>query len=204
MNCDIHVCCEHKNYFNDKWINCDHFRYNPLFEEYKGEREYKVVPLDDNIDYSLLGAFTKESNYGKRTFLLESRGLPKDIHRITKQLVNSWDIKGYYYSYFTLREFLDYIDKDSIYSYPKIISNEQVNEFDKYHIYTDSGHRYANIKGHMRCTWIVSENVLRCLVKEMKKRCSEVFHIWNKDEKQIMKYANKFRIVICFGTCFNN
>ena len=31
MGCDIHVCCERKNY-KGEWINCDYFKLNPYYD----------------------------------------------------------------------------------------------------------------------------------------------------------------------------
>lgn len=47
MGCDIHVCCERKNY-EGIWINCDHFMLNPYYDkdnEENGDREWNIIPL---------------------------------------------------------------------------------------------------------------------------------------------------------------
>ena len=197
MNCDIHVCCEHKNYFNDKWINCDHFRHNPCFEKYEDEKEWEIVPIYDDRNYALFATLANVRNYGENTPISEPRGLPKDVHKITKQLADDWGIDGHSHSYFTLRELLSYIDTAPIFTYSGMVSAEQARDLDEYHIFPDSWCQWTNMGNYVQRAWTKPNDNLDDLIEAMKTRCSEVFYLWD-DENRIKRHANKLRIVFWF------
>lgn len=59
MGCDIHVCCERKNY-EGKWINCDHFKLNPYFDSDDEEIDkWWIVPIFDDRNYSLFATLAE-------------------------------------------------------------------------------------------------------------------------------------------------
>ena len=71
MGCDIHVCCERKNY-EGKWINCDHFKLNPYFDSddeeidkwwivpiFDDRNKWWIVPIFDDRNYSLFATLAE-------------------------------------------------------------------------------------------------------------------------------------------------
>ena len=104
MGCDIHVCCERKNY-EGKWINCDHFKLNPYFDNDRDDEEidkWWIVPIFDDRNYALFATLADVRNYEYIKPVSEPRGLPDDIHYITKELADSWGTDGHSHSPFNV------------------------------------------------------------------------------------------------------
>ena len=203
MGCDIHVCCEFKNN-KGEWINCDHFKINPYYRpEYieSGEQEWEIIPIYDDRNYSLFATLANVRNYGGTTVISEARGLPDDIHPLTKKIVDDWGCDGHTHSYYTLRELLDYMSTGPITTYSGLITIEQAKDLDNFNIYPESWRQGTNMKGYVRRTWTMPDGNLNKLITAMKKRCAEVFWIfeWSKDyENKIKCEADNFRIVFWF------
>ena len=201
MGCDIHVCCERKNY-EGKWINCDHFKFNPYFDSDNEEVDkWWVVPIFDDRNYALFATLADVRNYGYIKPISEPRGLPNDVHYITKKLADSWGDNGHSHSYYTLKELMDYMTHAPTITYSGMISEEQAGNLDKYNIYPTSWCLSTNMDGYTHRTWTVPDDNVPILIDTMKKRCAEENYIfeWCKDyEERIKKEANNFRIVFWF------
>lgn len=205
MGCDIHVCCERKNY-EGKWINCDHFKFNPYFDsDSDGDDEeidkWWIVPIFDDRNYALFATLADVRNRGYITPISEPRGLPDDIHYITKALSDSWGDVGHSHSYYTLRELEDYMSNAPTITYSGMISEEQASNLDKYNIYPTSWCLSTTMDGYTHRTWTIPDDNVPILIEAMKKRCAEENHIfeWQKDyEERIKKEADNFRIVFWF------
>lgn len=198
LGCDIHVCCEFKNY-QDMWINCDHFKLNPYYEEW--EEKYKIVPIYDDRNYALFATLADVRNYGNTIPISKTRGLPNDIHPLTKRLADVWECDGHSYSYYTLKELLDYMDTSPTVTYSGLITTDQARDLDEYHIYPDSWCQWTTIEGYVKRSWTIPDDNLKYLIDAMKKRCAEVFYIHkesNNYESRIRRVANDFRIVFWF------
>ena len=138
MGCDIHVCCEYKNY-EGKWINCDHFRLNPYYEEgYEDEPKMNIVPIFDNRNYALFATLAGVRNYGYVTPISDPRGLPDDVHPLTKKISDDWGSDGHSHSYYTLKELIDYTHTAPTVTYSGMITKEQAKDLDEYNIYPTS------------------------------------------------------------------
>ena len=205
MGCDIHVCCERKNY-EGKWINCDHFKFNPYFDsDSDGDDEeidkWWIVPIFDDRNYALFATLADVRNYGYIKPISEPRGLPEDIHYITKELADSWGDDGHSHSYYTLKELMDYMSHVPTITYSGMISDEQASNLDKYNIYPTSWCLSTTMDGYTHRTWTVPDDNVPILIEAMKKRCAEENHIFEfqKDyEERIKKEADNFRIVFWF------
>lgn len=204
MGCDIHVCCEFKN-SKGEWINCDYFKLNPYYcpkDIESGEQEWEIIPIYDDRNYSLFATLANVRNYGGTTVISEARGLPDDIHPLTKKIVDDWGRDGHTHSYYTLRELLDYMSTGPITTYSGLITIEQAKDLDNFNIYPESWCQgTTNMEGYVRRTWTMPDDNLDKLISAIKKRCAEVFWIfeWSKDyENRIKREANNFRIVFWF------
>ena len=173
MGCDIHVCCERKNY-EGKWINCDHFKFNPYFDsDDEDDDKWWIVPIFDDRNYALFATLADVRNNGYIKPISGPRGLPSDVHYITKQLAESWGSDGHSHSYYTLKELMDYVSQAKTITYGGMISDEQANDLDKYNIYPTSWCLSTNMKGYTHRTWTVSDDNVPLLIEAMKKRCAE-------------------------------
>lgn len=82
-----------------------------------------------------------------------------------------------------------------------MITIEQAKDLDNFNIYPESWCQGTNMKGYVRRTWTMPDDNLNKLITAMKKRCAEVFWIfeWSKDyENKIKCEADNFRIVFWF------
>lgn len=201
MGCDIHVCCERKNY-KDEWINCDYFKLNPYFDNDDDEDDkWWLVPIFDDRNYELFATLADVRNYGYIKPISDPRGLPEDIHYITKELADSWGDDGHSHSYYTLKELMDYMTNDPTITYSGMISEAQRINLDKYNIYPTSWCQETTMDGYTHRTWTVPDDNVPILIEAMKKRCAEEYFIyeWYKDyEERIKKQADNFRIVFWF------
>lgn len=201
IGCDIHVCCERKNY-KGEWINCDYFKLNPYFDVDDDEDDkWWIVPIFDDRNYELFATLADVRNYGYIKPISEPRGLPEDIHYITKELADSWGDDGHSHSYYTLKELMDYMTNAPTITYSGMISEEQCQDLDKYNIYPTFWCLSTTMDGYTHRTWTVPDDNVPILIEAMKKRCAEEYFIyeWCKDyEEQIKKQADNFRIVFWF------
>lgn len=201
MGCDIHVCCERKNY-EGKWINCDHFKFNPYFDgDDEDDEKWWIVPIFDDRNYALFATLADVRNYGYIKPISEPRGLPSDIHPLTKSVSDAWGCDGHSHSYYTLKELMDYMSHAPTITYGGMISKDQAEALDKYHIYPDSWCQWTNMEGYVKRNWTIPDDNIPILIEAMKKRCAEENHIfeWQKDyEECIKKKADSFRIVFWF------
>lgn len=204
MGCDIHVCCEYRNFSENKWINCDHFRLNPYFKndsEDDGERIVEVVPIYGDRNYALFTTLAGVRNYSGNAPISEVRGLPNDIHPLTKGLADIWGCDGHSHSYYTLKELMDYMDTSPTVTYSGLVTTEQAKDLDEFHIYSDSWCQWTTIEGYVKRSWTIPDDNLKYLIDAMKKRCAEVFYIHKESknyESRIRRVANDFRIVFWF------
>lgn len=201
MGCDIHVCCERKNY-EEKWINCDHFKFNPYFNSDDEEIDkWEVVPIFNDRNYALFATLADVRNYGYIKPISEPRGLPDDIHYITKEQADSYGVYGHSHSYYTLKELMDYMSQAPTITYSGMISKDQAKDLDEYNIYPDSWCQWTNMEGYVKRNWTIPDDNVPTLIEAMKKRCAEENYIfeWQKDyEERIKKEADNFRIVFWF------
>ena len=201
MGCDIHICCERKNY-KGEWINCDYFKLNPYFDNNDDEEDkWWIVPIFKDRNYELFATLADVRNRGYITPISEPRGLPDDVHYITKALSDSWGDIGHSHSYYTLRELEDYMSNAPTITYSGMISEEQANDLDKFNIYPTSWCQSTTMDGYTHRTWTVPDENVPRLIKAMKKRCADENYIrkWHKNyEGLIKKQADNFRIVFWF------
>lgn len=118
MGCDIHMYVEGKIdcYPNKekKWINIDNWKVSC----YEGVRDKIIdIPAEDknisftcesimdNRDYQLFSLLADvRSEEGCYPPIAKPRGLPQDIHYVTKKLADNLKEEAYSHSYFTLKE----------------------------------------------------------------------------------------------------
>lgn len=201
MYVDIHICCEYRL---STWFNGDYFMFNPWYEEFGDDNEYTMIPIYAKRNYDLFATLADVKNRGGIIPISAPRGLPDDIHKVTKQLVDEYGNRGFSHSYFTLRELLDYMDTAPICTYSGWITKEEAKDLDLYHIYPNIWLSSSNSENYVKRTWTVPNNHVNVLVDAMKKRLieiiSEINHGTTKElnDTEIKRIANDFRIVFWF------
>jgi len=108
MGCDIHICTEIKKVVEgtEEWFNADNWKFNPYFkeDEEEGELEYEIKSIYNNRGYNLFALLAGVRNYSEVVPIDEPRGIPKDVHSVTKREYESWGLDGHTPSWFTLEE----------------------------------------------------------------------------------------------------
>ena len=104
MGCDIHICTE----INKKgvWVNSDDWKYNPYYEVVNtdGVQEYTLNSIYNTRNYNLFALLAGVRNYSNVTPIAEPKGIPEDVHHITKQEYDMWGLDAHTPSWFTLEE----------------------------------------------------------------------------------------------------
>lgn len=115
MGCDIHICLEHYKTINgDKeWSNIDYFQKNPYFAtDDESEREYELVAVYSNRDYSLFSALADVRNYSEDKVIGSVKGTPANCSELTRSLIDGWGSDGHSHSFLTLEELRAFHNKN--------------------------------------------------------------------------------------------
>lgn len=145
MGADIHVFLEKKTTINkeSKWVNIDYWQKNPHYDgvdEY--EREYEHVPVYTGRNYELFNILAGVRGSGDG-MIEEPRGLPGNVSETTKEESDRWSSDGHSYSYFTLFELKEFLEKNpSDEPSPLIHIIKKIDERFKgeFYIYDDERH----------------------------------------------------------------
>lgn len=113
MGCDIHVYLEAKKTVNevDQWVNVDHWQINPYFNkedsDWDGERELEQVPVYWGRNYELFGLLAGVRDNSMNP-IVDPRGLPEDVSKITRKEYEHWKSDLHTPSYLTYYELMKY------------------------------------------------------------------------------------------------
>ena len=136
MGCDIHVHVEYKKdlftgydaenkpQYESKWICGDYFHKNPYFGSDEYEKEWSLVGLCDSRNYAMFSVLANVRNYGETEYIDEPRGLPEDVTEMVKEDAENWGIDGHSHSYLTLKELIDFQNKQTPLRHRGMISPE--------------------------------------------------------------------------------
>lgn len=92
------------------WVNIDYWQYNEYYEEDReSEEEYSLVEVYSGRSYSLFTELAKVRDYNEsKSTMGDPKGIPKDIHSLTKRYIDSWAGDGHSHSYHSLKELKDF------------------------------------------------------------------------------------------------
>lgn len=202
MGCDIHMCVEVKYFDDDFWTNADYMRVNP-YKEYPNESYLIQVPLFSDRDYSLFATLADVRNYGSTPYICKPRGIPEDVTDNTFCEIKKWGEDGHSHSYFTLKELIDFANKNLPVKYKGMISSEQLKALDKDGTIPVSWCQWTNIPNYVWAEWEdpINES-LNHLIEKIKQRADELFIIfnneWNKNYEKAYQQSDRIRIVFWF------
>lgn len=136
MGCDIHMYCEEFKSIDGvkHWVNCDHWRLNPYFNEagLDGEMEYEVVHLCGERNYSMFTALCGVRDYhGKSPKISDPRGFPNDCSHKAMEEYERWGSDGHSHSYVTLREVRDFVKENRPMKFSGLVTPEQAQDLDE-------------------------------------------------------------------------
>ena len=214
MGCDIHVHVEYKNnlftgydadnkpQYESKWICGDYFHKNPYFGSGEDEKEWSLVGLCDSRNYAMFSVLANVRNYGKTEYIDEPRGLPKDVTEMVKEDADDWGVDGHSHSYLTLKELIDFQNKQTPLRHRGMISPEQQKDLDENGIIPGSWCQGTNIPGYEFREWETKNEVLLPMIEALKTRADELYFIyrfsWDRDYEECYQKAENIRIVFWF------
>ena len=204
MGCDIHMCVEVKYGKDDFWTNADYMRINPYREEI--EEPYLIpIPLYESRDYTLFATLANVRNYGGTPYICEPRGMPEDVTDNTYCEIKRWGEDGHSHSYFTLKELIDFANKNLPIKHSGLITTEDAKLLDENDMLPVSWCQWTNAPNYVYREWEEPVNEsLSYLIDKIKQRADEIHIIWNFEwednyEKAYEK-ADRIRIVFWFDS----
>lgn len=112
MGCDIHMLTEFKGKRKEEeqWFNCDHFSYNPYYEEGEaGEDRMNLESIYSARDYNLFARLAGVRKYNDEVQTIsEPRGLPVDVSKVTLEYSAKYGSDGHSHSWLTYKELEEY------------------------------------------------------------------------------------------------
>ena len=199
MGCDIHMFTEIKRTIDDKprWVNSDRWVPNPYYiygndDEKQYERPWECHSIYDGRNYELFSVLANVRGYGPA--ILEPRGLPDDICVLTKAESDRWDGDGHSYSYFTLRELVEYYNNNPYRDVNGYISQEDAKKLDEEGIIPEDWY-WVDGEDKVYREWKM-ESLIKPLIDKLKLRYKDEFYTW--PENQTMEDHEKIRIVFWF------
>lgn len=191
MGCDIHMFVEYKTVVDgvEKWCCGDYFKKD------RYDNNYSVVPIYDGRNYALFSLLADVRNYGDNKPISEPKGLPEDCCQEIKDQYEYWYGDAHSTSYFTLKELIDYQNKQTPTKYSGMISPQQQKDLDN-GILPTSWCQGTNMEGFERREWEEYDNLLEPIVIKLKERISEI--LWLYSEESVLQYVDKVRTVFWF------
>ena len=203
MGCDIHVYLERKRNINgvEKWVNIDYFKKNPYYDGVdKYETELEHVPVYSGRNYGLFSVLADVRNYGDVTPISEPKGVPGDMSDVTRKEYEYWECDGHSHSYFTLKELLDFYNKNKTQKFRGMISKQQQLQLDM-GILPNYWCQGTNQEGFEFREW-EDDSELKSIIDPIKERVIDEFYIYDKDDRdlyeKIYEKADSIRIVFWF------
>lgn len=200
MGCDIHTHIEYKRFINneEKWVCADHFALNPYYDIDEDDKYY-TVEVCGNRDYGLFATLANVRNYGNTEYIDEPRGLPEDTCEEIKASYSAWECDAHSCSYFTLKELIDFYNKNGKLKRSGLISKENAKKLDEQNIEPNEWCQMTNLD-YVHREWEVENTSLKHLIDEIKRRADEDNFIydfeWERGETP--KRIEKIRFVFWF------
>ena len=197
MGCDIHIFSEEKQVINgvEQWFNTDNWRLNPYYDD-KDESEpmHSVVEMCGERDYSMFTALCGVRDYSEESPKISvPKGLPDDCCSQIKKESDLWDGDGHSYSYATLREVKNFVEKNEPIKFSGLITEDQAKELDK-GVLPTSWCQGSN-RPMVRRVW---EDNTRQPLDGLLKAMFERFRPYWKPESIENKCLDNFRVVFWF------
>lgn len=207
MGCDIHVMTEFNKTVNGikEWVNCDNWRYNPYYgEEYEPEMTLQAIYYARN--YELFSFLADVRNYGGNPSFGFNRGIPDDVHEITRKEYDYWGDDAHTPGYCTLKELKEAIAKVKTVRYEGAVTKEQAERYRTTGVTpTEWGQGIGQWKGIApkyadQYEWLVWEAEVHCfdrLIAAIEDRKRDVFWIFRPENDDFSKDED-IRIVFWF------
>jgi hypothetical protein len=141
-------------------------------------------------------------NYGETEYIDEPRGLPEDVTEMVKEDAENWGIDGHSHSYLTLKELIDFQNKQTPLRHRGMISPEQQKDLDEKGLVPDSWCQGTNIPGYAFREWETKNEVLLPMIEALKTRADELCFIyrffWDRNYEECYQKAENIRILFWF------
>ncbi len=200
MGADIHLFIERKRSINgvEKWVNNDHWLYNPYYKEEDpdGESKMKLVSAYDGRNYDLFGILANVRNYSDNGCICKPKGLPEDVSDIVKAESEMWGGDGHSHSYFTLRELKEYLKQHPSMKRSGMVSPESAKKLDEGTDTPDSWAQWTNPDINWEYREWDEPSTLKHFVDKINERFKEEF--WIFDDNEHPEHEENFRIVFWF------
>lgn len=197
MGCDIHTHVEIKKTVNERegWHCADFFSLNSYFGIWEDEKQYDVVGLCGDRNYSLFAVLADVRNYGETEFICEPKGIPEDACKQTREDYGEWSGDAHSASHFTLRELMDWQNTAPPLKHSGMITRESSDALDK-GVLPSCWCQWTNQPDCVKREWEEPNDVLVPLIEALKQRGKDLY-FWYTDE-QIEENAEKMRFVFWF------
>lgn len=197
MGCDIHthIECRRNWVQNPTWIDADHYKRNEYFGLDECEKEFDVIEVFGNRNYSLFSLLADVRNYGNTVPISEPRGLPEDCNEHIVKDFEDWGCDAHSESYFTLKELIDFQSTNPVQKYSGYISPQSAKQLDEDGILPREWCQGTTDRTWIKRTWSEKSEELLPLIDALKERGREFFHC---SEADVSKYADDIRFVFWF------
>lgn len=208
MGCDIHIHTERiqvdYSTKTEKWINCDHYKLNPYYDESNpeemeadGEQKWELLEIYSGRDYTLFSILAGVRDYnGIYEPISEPRGIPEDASDIVKKDKEDWGSDGHSHSYLTLKELKEYRDANTQKKFSGYFNERLLRQFEDggtpeqwYVVEQGSATEYRE--------WVDRVSTLDPLIEALEVRKKEEWPYYERDEKGT-DYDSQIRIVFWF------
>ena len=208
MGCDIHVMIEanRTNWWGDRWVNVDNWRYNPDYGSYEGERRLNLKEIYSDRNYELFSFLAGVRNYGDNPSFGFDRGFPQDASEQTAAEYNDWGCDAHTPGYCTLKELKEAVSEVKKVRREGAVSKKQADRFRET---GETPKAWAQGVGCWRgiapefaaeYEWLVWEDEVCCfdgLISAIEERKREVFWIFDT-ERDDGSHDDEIRIVFWF------
>lgn len=202
MGCDIHLFTEVKKTINgtERWVNSDSWEINPYYrygtdEDRKYERELDHKSIYSGRNYELFGILADVRGVGNPV-ISEPKGLPEDVSDVVKNESDRWGSDGHSHSYLTLRELVEYLEKNPKIKYDGFVNPEDAKKLDET---GETPNIWAGGVNH-ELKWVHREweedSTVKYLVDKVRQKLQDV--LWVRTEYQTPEHEEKIRIVFWF------
>lgn len=197
MGCDIHICTEALVSIDSKltWFNIDNWKLN----RYPKEEGiiWNLNPVYNSRDYYLFAVLASVRNRDEVNPISQPRGIPTDVHAVTKEESDRWGSDGHSHSYLSLLEIKKYAALNPKVKASGLITQEASLKLDAGEL-PKSWCQGSSSESLVHRKWEMTNGGLISLVEALEKRCREEFWIWDEDQPIPEDTQAKIRIVFRF------
>lgn len=127
MGCDIHCYAEVKK--NGKWVKVGNKFKNPYYREIRGQSRYIDSPCIER-NYDLFAILANVRNEDGFKAISKPKGIPKDVSKRIKEMVEEWGDEAHSHSWHTLKDLLKW-NWDQVVTRRGIVDIEEYKNFKK-------------------------------------------------------------------------